>query len=225
MYLFIVLWFGPWLMTFRKCAFDLRNFMIIYNTLLVLLNAYIAQILIKSAWALNYDILCQRISYSNDPLEIQIASGLWCYYVSKLIEFTDTIIFVLRKKKSQMTFLHVYHHITMPFWCWIAVRWYAGGSTFFIPAMNSVIHCIMYTYYGASALGIRFVQKRWLTALQLVQFFTGIIFGISLLYNSCIFIPRPLIYLGLVYGITIILLFINFYREVYTNKVQKDRTA
>lgn len=32
---------------------------------------------------------------------------LWWYYFSKLIEFLDTIFFVLRKKTSQITFLHV----------------------------------------------------------------------------------------------------------------------
>ncbi|KAM7541434.1 hypothetical protein Aperf_G00000024005 [Anoplocephala perfoliata] len=195
--------------------------MFFYNAFLVLLNGHVAHILVASAWKLNYDMFCQDISYSNDPLEIRIASGLWYYYVSKLIEFTDTIIFILRKKKSQLTFLHIYHHITMPLWCWIGVRWFAGGSTFFIPAMNSVIHCIMYTYYGASALGVRVLRKRWLTVLQLLQFFTGILFGISLLYNGCTFVPRPLIYLGLVYGATIILLFINFYRETYIKKAHE----
>nr|CDS33990.1 elongation of very long chain fatty acids [Hymenolepis microstoma] len=83
----------------------------------------------------------------------------------------------------------------------------------------------MYAYYGAAALGIKSVQKRWITVLQLVQFFIGVIFGISLLYNDCIFIPWPLIYLGLAYGATIILLFINFYRKEYTEKPRKVRTA
>ena len=49
------------------------------------------------------------------------------FYFSKLVEFMDTIFFILRKKNSQITFLHVYHHVTMPFIWWIAIKWFAGG--------------------------------------------------------------------------------------------------
>jgi elongation of very long chain fatty acids protein 4 len=58
----------------------------------------------------------------------QIAKALWWYYFSKLIEFMDTIFFILRKKDSQVSFLHVYHHATMfPIW-WIGVKWVPGGQ-------------------------------------------------------------------------------------------------
>ena len=59
---------------------------------------------------------------------LQIAHALWWYYFSKLIEFLDTIFFVLRKKNNQISFLHVYHHATMfPIW-WIGIKWTAGGQ-------------------------------------------------------------------------------------------------
>ena len=58
----------------------------------------------------------------------QIAKAIWWYYFSKLLEFMDTIFFVLRKKNSQISFLHVYHHATMfPIW-WIGVKWVPGGQ-------------------------------------------------------------------------------------------------
>ena len=57
-----------------------------------------------------------------------MASVIWWYYFSKIIELLDTVFFILRKKNNQITFLHVYHHSTMvPLW-WIGVKWYAGGS-------------------------------------------------------------------------------------------------
>ena len=49
------------------------------------------------------------------------------FYFSKLIQFLDTLFFILRKKDSQITFLHVYHHASMLFIWWIAVKWFAGG--------------------------------------------------------------------------------------------------
>lgn len=36
------------------------------------------------------------------------------------------VFFVLRKKNSQVTFLHVYHHSIMPFTWWFGVRFAAG---------------------------------------------------------------------------------------------------
>ncbi|BHF59862.1 Elongation of very long chain fatty acids protein 4 [Sparganum proliferum] len=127
-----------------------------------------------------------------------LASGLWWYYVSKLIELTDTAILILRKKSQQLTFLHVYHHVTMPFWCWIAVRWFCGGSTFFIPTINSFVHVVMYTYYGLAAFRpnwtLYLMYKHLLTVLQLVQFFICMLFGLTLLLVRCDFIPVQLVY-------------------------------
>lgn len=63
------------------------------------------------------------------PLPLpQLAAGIWLFYFSKLIEYLDTIFFILRKKNNQITFLHVYHHVSMFFLWWIAAKWFAGGS-------------------------------------------------------------------------------------------------
>ena len=66
----------------------------------------------------------------------QLAAAIWMFYFSKFIEFLDTLFFILRKKNNQVTFLHVYHHATMPFIWWIAIKWFAGG-------MGKKFVCIM----------------------------------------------------------------------------------
>ena len=58
----------------------------------------------------------------------QIASALWWYYISKGVEFLDTVFFILRKKFNQVSFLHVYHHCTMFTLWWIGIKWVAGGQ-------------------------------------------------------------------------------------------------
>lgn len=50
----------------------------------------------------------------------------YVYYLSKLTEFMDTIFFVCRKKKSQITWLHLYHHSLTPLEAWILVKFIAG---------------------------------------------------------------------------------------------------
>ena len=59
---------------------------------------------------------------------LQLASTCWWYYFSKFIDFFDTVFFILRKKTNQVTFLHVYHHVTMPTLWWIGVKWVPGGQ-------------------------------------------------------------------------------------------------
>lgn len=59
---------------------------------------------------------------------LQIASALWWYYISKGVEFLDTVFFILRKKFTQVSFLHVYHHCTMFILWWIGIKWVPGGQ-------------------------------------------------------------------------------------------------
>lgn len=59
----------------------------------------------------------------------QVARVLWWYYFSKLIEFLDTVFFVLRKKTSQITFLHVYHHASMFNIWWCVLNWIPCGQS------------------------------------------------------------------------------------------------
>ena len=44
-------------------------------------------------------------------------------------EFMDTLIMILRKKNSQISFLHVYHHASTFFPCWwIGMNFTPGGG-------------------------------------------------------------------------------------------------
>ena len=57
----------------------------------------------------------------------QIARGIWWFYISKLMELLDTVVFIVRKKNDQISFLHVFHHASMFSLWWIGVKWVAGG--------------------------------------------------------------------------------------------------
>lgn len=47
-----------------------------------------------------------------------MASLSWWYYISKYLEFVDTFFFVVRKKFSHISTLHVIHHGVMPMSVW-----------------------------------------------------------------------------------------------------------
>ena len=57
----------------------------------------------------------------------QMLNLCYVYYLSKLTEFADTTFFVLRKKKTQITMLHLYHHSLTPIEAWILVKFIAGN--------------------------------------------------------------------------------------------------
>lgn len=119
----------------------------------------------------------------------QLASLNYYYFACKITELADTIIFVLRKKQNQVTFLHVYHHFIMVWNSWAFLKYEPGYWMVFLGAVNSFVHTIMYAYYGLSAypsLHKYLWWKKYITSLQLVRCFkkSFIVFRI-LVYLYC----------------------------------------
>lgn len=85
----------------------------------------------------------------------QIAAALWWYFVSKGVEYLDTVFFILRKKNNQVSFLHVYHHCTMFTLWWIGIKWVAGGQGKRLRIVSPwVTVLIMYVVESIRNLGI-----------------------------------------------------------------------
>ncbi|KAJ1526065.1 hypothetical protein ONE63_009231 [Megalurothrips usitatus] len=211
---------GPRLMKNRR-PFDMKHAMIAYNLFMTGLNAYIAVELLVASTRLKYSYVCQPVTFINHKEELRIANAVWWYYFSKLLEFGDTLFFILRKKDSQLSFLHVYHHATMFSLWWIGIKWVPSGSTF-LPAMtNSFIHVLLYSYYGLAALGPKVARylwwKRYLTILQLIQFTVALVLGVNSIRVECDF-PMWMKYALVVYMVSFIVLFGNFYAKAYMQK-------
>jgi len=64
------------------------------------------------------------------------------------------VFFVLRKKQTQVTFLHVFHHGLMTYIVFLGFNLNGFGFHILIAlAWNTTIHAIMYFYYAIAALG------------------------------------------------------------------------
>ena len=120
----------------------------------------------------------------------------------------------------QLTFLHVYHHSTMPFVIWFGANFAPGGNSVFGPAQNSVVHVIMYSYYFLASFGPKYRKflwwKKYLTLLQLTQFSVNLCFLINFLVNPgmCEF-PHWMPKFMTFYMISFLVLFGNFYMISY----------
>nr|UJI64960.1 fatty acid elongase 2 [Clupeichthys perakensis] len=220
LYLLFVL-LGPIYMRNRP-AYSLKNVLAVYNFSVTMLSLYMLVELISASWAAGYRLQCQALTEAGDG-DIRVAKVLWWYYFSKLIEFLDTIFFVLRKKNSQVSFLHVYHHASMFNIWWCVLNWIPCGQSFFGPTLNSFIHVLMYSYYGLStypSMQKYLWWKRYLTQAQLVQFFLTITHTLSAAVVPCGF-PIGCLLFQTSYMFTLVILFVNFYVKTY----RKSRNA
>jgi len=216
---------GPYLMRNQE-PFNLRYLLLFYNAALFYLNYHIFKELLLGMINSGYSWPCQPYTLSYDPEEIRIASALWWYYISKLIEFADTMFFVLRKKNNQISFLHVYHHSTMPLLWWIGIKWTPCGQAAHAAIVNAFIHIIMYFYYGVAGLGPQFQKylwwKKYLTQMQLVQFMFCLCVAIYSLWSDCDF-PRWMSQGLIIYMISFLVLFGNFYLQSYIKQQQSKK--
>ena len=59
---------------------------------------------------------------------MRMAAVIHIYYLSKPLEFLDTIFFVATKKFRNVSKLQVIHHAVMPFFTFCLVRWLPNGN-------------------------------------------------------------------------------------------------
>ncbi|CAB4064198.1 ELOVL7 [Lepeophtheirus salmonis] len=98
---------------------------------------------ISLGWATHYNWVCQPVEKDATPnsLPMQMAE--------------------MEKKNNQVSFLHVFHHSSMPLFSWILLRWAPGGHETFGGVINALVHVFMYSYYFLSSLGPSIAPYLW----------------------------------------------------------------
>jgi hypothetical protein len=62
------------------------------------------------AYKSDYHLLpCNNFNQEKPP----IAFVLYIFYLSKILDFLDTVFIILEKRWKQLSFLHVYHHTSI----------------------------------------------------------------------------------------------------------------
>ncbi|XP_064645692.1 very long chain fatty acid elongase 1-like [Lineus longissimus] len=148
-----------------------------------------------------------------------LSSVYYLYYLTKNIELMDTVFMVLRHKRRQISFLHVFHHSSMVMLSnyaatvtpWPAIAPYLG--------MNSFVHIVLYFYYGLTALQPDNPPqwKKALTQLQIAQFMIILVFTLYgyQFHKFCVY--------SIFYPLSMMILFSNFYYAAYLTQ-HRERT-
>lgn len=218
-YLYIVMKAGPDFMRNRK-PYDLKLAIRFYNLLLVAINTYLfVMSLLEFSYGLDFWGCGDAISTSAAMLHYG-----HLFFHTRYLEFFDTFFFILRKKNSQISFLHVFHHAIVPTLMYIRLKFYPLLANFLLPLTNMFVHIIMYAYYGLATLGPNVKRylwwKKYLTTLQISQFVLLIHCTQPLIFYNrpdCKF-PMPMICINICTGVTFLSLFVSFYRQTYKNQ-------
>ncbi|XP_014487719.1 PREDICTED: elongation of very long chain fatty acids protein AAEL008004-like, partial [Dinoponera quadriceps] len=167
------------------------------------------------AWWKDYSFQCEPVDFSYTPRALQIARGCWYYFLLKIFDWLDTIFFVLRKKQSHVSFLHVYHHSGMAIITWICVKYLPGGHSTFIGLINTFVHSIIYTYYLLSSIKINMISwKKHITQLQMIQFFIVALHFTQLFWTHCGYPKWTAIFI-IPQDVFMLVLFGDFYYNTY----------
>jgi len=185
----------------------------------------------QGLWA---GLVCEQ---EQEPMKGQLF--YWCYifYLSKFYEFIDSYLLVLKKKP--LIFLHVFHHLVMPFVCWAGLQGKWCMALWTSCFWNSFVHIFMYYYYAVSTIGISPWWKKYLTGLQIYQFVTGIVYtGIYFYYyfgglrigatglsykQGCTGDFRAVLFMFTV-NCSFLFLFVKFYLDTYSSKISANST-
>lgn len=108
----------------NRPAYDLTYITRAYNIFQVVACSTIVTKFYQAGWTFTGALSCD----SQLPLGnyIKVLDIWWLCVLIRSAEFLETIFFILRKKMSQVTFLHVYHHVSSLFIVWVPLKY--GGS-------------------------------------------------------------------------------------------------
>lgn len=203
----------------------LRFLVQVHNVVLILLSGGMASSAIYWARQGNYNFWGNAYK----PSERQMGLTIYVFYMSKFYEFFDTGIMLLKGKWQQISVLHVYHHASISFIWWAIARVAPGGDAYYSCALNSFVHVLMYSYYLLSTIFGKDQRLkrtylwwgRYLTQFQMFQFITNM----GQAWYCYFYSPYPSNISALLffYMITLLALFLNFYRSKHGGSSKQDR--
>ncbi|CAN4108087.1 unnamed protein product [Withania somnifera] len=201
-------------------AATLRRITATHNLTLCILSLIIA---VGCGLSVLHEMTCTCSRLDLDHL-IHLFWG-YVFYLSKILEFLDTLLILLSSSRSRrLSFLHVYHHSLVLLLCYFCVS--AGQSMLHVGVIiNASVHVLMYAYYFLSAIGKRPRWKKLVTDVQIGQFIFGLVcLGAAMYYHftsefGCSGIGVWFFIFS--FDVSLLALFLNFHFKTYAKNSKK----
>ncbi|XP_051173267.1 elongation of very long chain fatty acids protein 4-like [Leptopilina boulardi] len=223
-YILMVFKLAPAYMKNRP-AYKLNTYIKCYNLFQIFSNAYIV-INISLCYPFLRSFECRPIVYNTDPCSMMIVKCAYIGMFLKLIDLSETVVFILRKKNNQVTFLHLYHHLSTFIISSIFSRYISVDVVMLGPILNCSVHVIMYFYYFLSNFEGPIKQmiisfKRYMTLIQMGQFVIVLVQISVIMIPGCEKLPKFFVYTMFVNVIFNFCLFYRFYKKTYIISIKK----
>lgn len=122
-----------------RSAYNLKKLLAVYNLGQVFACAYLIHGILSTEFSILKFWKCQAVTYHNDVKSIATLTYAYHTFLLKLIELIETVFFVLRKKQTQISKLHVYHHVSTAMLGYIMTK-YIGGQSLSTTILLNYIH-------------------------------------------------------------------------------------
>jgi elongation of very long chain fatty acids protein 4 len=203
----------------KKEGLIMFSFVAIYNLTQVFLCGWMVYRALAEHFRRGFKLVCNEHDLGQDGM----AFISHCFYLSKALDFFDTMFMIAKGNWRQVSFLHVYHHFSIFLFYWLNSQCNYDGDAYFSIVLNGTIHFIMYGYYFATSFNITvptFIKKS-ITNAQLTQFCLMEMQGVALLTMNGCGSSRRVTILFMVYISTMLALFMNFKRQNYKKTSKK----
>jgi fatty acid desaturase (delta-4 desaturase) len=159
----------------KRKAVDTKAFKKLYNIVQIAVCSYMVSGLMPCLGFPN-------IFGINTEFDEQGEWFVFVHYLSKYLDWFDTLFIILGKKRSQLSFLHVYHHATIvPVWGLLLYSNVGSGAVRYGAWVNSLVHVIMYSHFLWTSFGLKNPLKKCVTLCQITQFWSCILHAILVL--------------------------------------------
>lgn len=187
-----------------------------HNLISISMSVYLFNGILNSAQKYNFTLIGNYYVENQNELSYMLKM----FYFSKYYELFDTMLMIIQLNYNQISFLHIYHHVSIMVVWYIIVNVEPGGDAYLSALINSFVHIVMYSYYLiTSFVKDTLLRKKYLwwgkylTQLQITQFGVNFIHAV---YCICIGnYSKHILFIEIMYMSTFIGLFSNFYIKKY----------
>ena len=217
----------------RGKPFGLNTASAVYNASLSLMSLVLLLIHLSEVSSLLsrhslWSLLCDEAVQHTRGSHVFV---LYVMYLTKFLELSDTLLLCLRGKPTP--FIHLYHHGMTVFFAFLHLH-EQTCIAWTMPILNLSVHVFLYAYFALHDLGVAVWWKRYLTLMQVSQFYLTFIPSLVALVPRVLFTVSPTLpfahachgsWTGVCLGIPLLCVYLYLFQSLYKDRYKQRAPA